>query len=143
MFRLFLGQNLPSIGGGGQNLGFLYYVICGQPLRNKEVISEVLKKGGTSFLSLAQPFDKHRSAADHDVEDQKTSKSQESKRPKGRRLPCFAFQRGDCKFRGCKFSHLCSLCGSNRHGGHACPRKRQKSNSSRPARNSSASRRRQ
>ena len=112
-------------------------VIC-EVLRNKEDLCEVLTKRGATFLSLAQPYDKHRSASDHDAVETKkpdgTLKSKYTKRP---RFSCFAFQRDSCKYRDCKFSHECSLCGLRRHGSRACPNKRTKSTSRNPSRNSS------
>ena len=102
-------------------------VIC-EVLRNKEDLAEVLKKRGATFLSLAQPYDKHRSAADHDVvETKKPEKTVGSKRSRGFHLPCFNFQKGECKFRDCKYKHECSRCGSRRHGGRTCPDKHRKS----------------
>ena len=112
-------------------------VIC-EVLRKKEDLGEVLTKRGATFLSLAQPYDKHRSASDHDVGETKNlDGTLKSKHTKGARFSCFAFQKGVCKYRECKFGHECSLCGSRRHGAYACPKKRKKSTPRNPSRNSS------
>ena len=84
--------------------------LVSEVLRNKENVGEVMKMGAT-FLSLAQPLEKLRSASDHDVvETDKPERTVGPKRTKGLRMLCFSLQRGACKFRG--YSHECSLCGS-------------------------------
>ena len=65
-------------------------VVC-DVLRNNEKMGGVLSKS-SSFLSMAQPYDKNRSKADHDVVDiEKPKKSTNSWRPQRSRQHCFFF----------------------------------------------------
>ena len=96
-------------------------VVC-EVLRNTEDVGGVLKKRAATFLSLAQPYEKERSSADHDVNfEKKQTKSRKST------FPCFRFQRGECKFDNCIYSHKCKKCGSSSHGSDDCSRKRHRS----------------
>ena len=37
---------------------------------------------------------------------------------------CFAYQKGECRWNNCRFSHLCSFCRSTRHGEIDCKKKK-------------------
>ena len=108
-------------------------VVC-EVLRDTEDIGGVLKKNGTSFLRLAQPYEKNRSPNDHDVVDKKRpQKSRASgRRGSSSRFHCWDFQKGDCKFgKKCSFSHKCRNCGSPNHGSYECTKKSRRSRSRR------------
>ena len=102
--------------------------VC-EVLRNHEDVGAVLDKRAATFLSLAQPYDKLRSSADHDVkEDPKSKKTTERRLSRSqRKLPCFKFQRGLCRSKNCDFEHECQHCGSRGHGKIDCPKKKSKS----------------
>ena len=99
--------------------------VC-EALRNHKDVGGVLDKRAATFLSLAQPYDKLRSEADHDVKKYPKSKSTTERRSR-RRLHCFSFQRGSCKAKNCGFKHECQRCGSRGHGKIDCPKKKSKS----------------
>ena len=44
---------------------------------------------------------------------------------------CFAFQKGECRWNNCRFSHLCSFCRSTRHGEIDCEKKKSSDTDSR------------
>ena len=100
-------------------------VIC-EVLRDKEDIGGLMEKKAASFLSWAQPYEKERSAEDHDV----TSRRKGS-RTANKSLPCFNFQNGTCRFRECHYKHICRYCGSAGHGEFKCPEKNRKKNKKR------------
>ena len=81
-------------------------------------VGAVLEKRSATFMSLALPYDKHRSVEDRDVS-KKTSGSKRSKfgAPKSRPGYCFRFQKKNgCFSSGCTFTHKCDRCDSTRHG---------------------------
>ena len=92
-------------------------VMC-EVLRDTEDIGGLMEKKAVSFLSLAQPYEKERSAEDHDV----TSVKKVSKTG-NKNLPCFNFQKGTCYFKDCYYKHVCQYCGSAGHGEFKCPEK--------------------
>ena len=99
-------------------------VVC-EVLRNTGDIGGMMRKRAATFLSLAQPYEKERSTED-------CAMSSAKKAPKSRikKLPCFRFQGGYCKFNNCNFKHECTECGSRNHGSDVCrrwPKKRDKS----------------
>ena len=97
-------------------------VVC-DVLRNNADVSEALGKNAT-FLSLAQPYEKNRSEADHDVVSGDKSKSAaQSGRSKKRRGVCLYFQSGRCVRKSCPYNHRCEQCGSSKHGRDQCSRK--------------------
>ena len=109
-------------------------VIC-EILRNNFDDDKFLGKN-TTFLSLAQPYDKLRSKADHDVlVKEEPSNTTRSKRFSRSRQYCFAFQDGTCKFKYCNFRHACDKCGSTWHGGSNCSRKRKRDRPDRKSKN--------
>ena len=72
-------------------------VVC-EVLRNSEDIGGMMKKRGGTFLSLAQPYEKERSSEDHVM-----SSSRKVPKSGSQKLPCFRFQKGNCKFGNCFF----------------------------------------
>ena len=102
--------------------------VC-EALRNHEDVGAVLDKRAATFLSLAQPYDKLRSEADHDARRAPKSKNTAERRPSRnpRQLHCFRFQRGSCRIKNCDFKHECRHCGSRGHGKIDCPKKKSKS----------------
>ena len=100
-------------------------VIC-EGLRDNEDIGGLMEKKAASFLSWAQPYEKERSAEDHDV----TSRRKVSKTA-NKSLLCFNFQNGTCRLRECHFKHSCRYCGSAGHGEFKCPEKNRKKNKKR------------
>ena len=75
--------------------------VC-EVLRNNEDVGAVLEKRAATFLSLAQPYDKLRSEADHDApKEVESKKSTEQKATKNRKkpFPCNNFQRGLCRIK--------------------------------------------
>ena len=102
--------------------------VC-EALRNHKDVGAVLDKRAATFLSLAQPYDKLRSEADHDVRKYPKSKSTTERRlcRDRRQLHCFNFQRGSCMVKNCGFKHECQRCGSRGHGKIDCPKKKSKS----------------
>ena len=102
-------------------------VVC-EVLRNDQDVGAVLEKKSATFMSLALPYDKHRSVEDRDVS-QKTSPPKSSKFgiPKSRRAYCFRFQeKCGCVARSCTFAHKCEQCDSPRHGSFDCGKKKRK-----------------
>ena len=100
-------------------------VVC-DVLRNNDKIGGVLDKN-SSFLSMAQPYDKNRSKDDHDVLDiEKSKKTTNLRRPQRSRQNCFFFQNGTCWRRSCTFKHACNRCGSSRHGRSDCKEKKRR-----------------
>ena len=95
-------------------------VVC-EVLRNTEDIGSILKNRTATFLSLAQPYEKERSEEDHEFTFEKKNKKRRSD------LWCWRFQNGSCNWGKCNFSHECKYCGSRRHGGSDCSRKRRRS----------------
>ena len=95
-------------------------VVC-EVLRNTEDIGGLMKKRGATFLSLAKPYEKERSSEDHVM-----SSSRKVPKSRSQKLPCFRFQKGNCRFSNCFFKHECSNCGSHNHGSDDCRRKRKK-----------------
>ena len=105
-------------------------VVC-EVLRNNAEVSETIGKN-TTFLSLAQPYEKHRSEADHDVVGRDRSKpSAYAGRSRRRRGVCLYFQNGTCVRKVCPFEHNCEQCGSSRHGKNRCSQKRSRDRRSR------------
>ena len=102
-------------------------VVC-EVLRNDQNVGAVLKKRSATFMSLALPYDKHRSVEDRDV-GQKSSHLKSSKVgvPKNRRGYCFDFQKErGCVARGCNFAHKCYRCDSPGHGRFDCHKKKRR-----------------
>ena len=92
-------------------------VIC-EVLRDIDDIGGLMDKKAASFLSLAQPYEKERSAEDHDLTShKKVIKTVNQKRS------CFNFQKGSCYFKDCHYKHECKECDSGSH----CARRRQMS----------------
>ena len=110
-------------------------VVC-EFLRNNAESGEALPKNST-FLSLAQPYDKQRSEADHDVGGGKRPKRFSEFNRSGRRSSacCYAFQVGRCRSKGCTFKHECEGCGSRSHGELACENKRKRKRRARKSKN--------
>ena len=102
-------------------------VVC-EVLRNTEDIGGLLKKRGTTFLSLAQPYEKERSKDDHDVNQNRNQKTGTSNTSN---LPCWRFNAQGCKFDNCIYKHACKNCGSPDHGADTCRRRRKKREKSR------------
>ena len=108
-------------------------VIC-EVLRDTDDIGGLMDRKAASFLSLAQPYEKERSAEDHDVTSHKKVLKTANQKP-----ACFNFQKGACYFKGCNYKHECKVCGSGSHGANKCPeklrkyKKRKRSRSSRPS----------
>ena len=100
-------------------------VIC-EVLRDTEDIGGLMEKKAASFLSLAQPYEKERSAEDHDV----TSSKKVSKTG-NKNQACFNFQKGTCYFKDCYYKHVCRYCGSASHGEFKCPEKNRRKNKKR------------
>ena len=102
--------------------------VC-EVLRNSEDVGAVLKKRAATFLSLAQPYDKLRSGADHDVKKEFRSRNITEQNSTRRRKPfhCYRFNRGSCEEVNCEFRHVCSQCSSRRHGKVDCPNRKSKS----------------
>ena len=115
-------------------------VVC-QLLRQNENIGTVLKDRHTTFLGLAQPFQKLRSPRDRDFEvenkeiitssnnmnrgyfsssDRKPT-SRAGRKKRNKRKFCYVFQkRSSCRKRNCAFSHKCANCRSKNHGEDDC-----------------------
>ena len=104
-------------------------VVC-EILRNDDDASAVMQKRATTFLGMAQAFQKLRSPEDHEVIQRRSF----SKANKGSRFPalsppvprgfCFRFQNtSDCKIKSCPFTHKCSKCASRDHGQADCKKK--------------------
>ena len=90
-------------------------VVC-EVLRKNQDVGGVLQEGAATFMSLAQPFDKHKSAEDRDAVRRFSKGRVDSARP----YFCFAFQRNRCKARNCPYTHKCTLCKSKNHGKSDC-----------------------
>ena len=90
-------------------------VIC-EVLRDSDDIGGLLDKKAASFLSLAQPYEKERSAEDHDMTSRKKVFKTANQKP-----ACFSFQKGVCYFKNCHYKHECTKCGSGSHGANKCP----------------------
>ena len=101
-------------------------VVC-EFLRNNAESCEALPKNST-FLSLAQPYDKQRSEADHEFGGRKRPKRFSESNRSGRRssVCCYAFQVGRCRSNACTFKHECEGCGSRSHGELSCEDKRKR-----------------
>ena len=110
-------------------------VVC-EALRGGPEVGVALEKQASSFIALAQCYQKNRSYKDRDAvfdkkSNKKRSSSQSSRRGYRRRSGakfskgiCFRFQRLDgCSDEGCKFPHKCVVCSSKNHGKAKCPRK--------------------
>ena len=112
-------------------------VVC-EVLRDGDDIGSILNKRAATFLSLAQPYDKHRSSADRDVRGRTATRTGTATNRATRRSsrPCFRFQRGECQARNCNYTHECTRCGSSRHGNHNCKYKSRKSSKRRSERRS-------
>ena len=95
-------------------------VVC-EVLKNTGDIGGLFEKRGTTFLSLAQPYEKERSK-----EDQQKTESQNRNQTKNRNVPCFRFQQGACRLKNCLYRHECKNCGSRYHGSENCRRWRKK-----------------
>ena len=110
-------------------------VIC-EVLRGNEDVGAILKKRATTFLNLAEPYHKHRSETDHDVVGNIRSKKSVGLQPtkKRPRNHCFKFQEGVCRYKKCFFEHVCSECGSRKHGSYKCPEKNARKSKSREQR---------
>ena len=106
-------------------------VVC-ESLRKEPSIGCQLMKLNSSFLSLAQCYQKQRSGADMDFAPQRTPKSSRAVQPPQmsfKRAPrpppyqyglCFDFQKNNCFRQNCKYNHLCSKCGAHQHGSSQC-----------------------
>ena len=106
-------------------------VVC-EVLRTNQDVGGVLEKRAATFMSLAQPYDKHRSAADRDATGRKNTGKYATAGPSARRRGlCFAFQTNDCKSRNCTYKHECRRCGSSSHGEMRCDNKRRRKSKSR------------
>ena len=105
-------------------------VIC-EVLRDSDDIGGLLDKKAASFLSLAQPYEKERSAEDHDMTSRKKVFKTANQKP-----ACFSFQKGVCYFKNCHYKHECTKCGSGSHGANKCPEKRHKSKKRKRSRSS-------
>ena len=102
-------------------------VVC-EVLRNDQDVGAVLKKRSATFMSLALPYDKHRSVEDRDV-GQKSSLPKSSKFgiPKNHQAYCFWFQKkGGCFASSCTFAHKCDQCDSPQHGRLHCGKKKRR-----------------
>ena len=95
-------------------------VIC-EVLRDSDDIGGLMDKKAAAFLSLAQPYEKERSAEDHDMTSRKKVFKTVNQKP-----ACFNFQKGLCYFKNCHYKHECTKCGSGSHGANKCPEKRRK-----------------
>ena len=101
-------------------------VVC-EILRCTQDVGGILEKRAATFLSLAQPYDKHRSAADRDSKSEKKYKKYSAPgHPTGRLGHCFAFQSDECKNSRCSFRHVCRRCGSGSHGEDRCGKSNKK-----------------
>ena len=104
--------------------------VC-EVLRSNPNIGSILDKRCTSFLALAQCYQKHSSHNDKDFcatisgkgtnfgrKPQNAAKNSIKRYTRGL---CFNFQENGC-FRGtaCNFAHKCDKCGSYDHGANAC-----------------------
>ena len=98
--------------------------VC-EVLRTSQDVGGVLEKRATSFMGLAQPFDKHRSAADRDA-CFKTDFSKRSGRTTSSEGLCWRFQKQFCNAEKCSFIHKCSKCGSTNHGESKCKRRKRR-----------------
>ena len=107
--------------------------VC-EVLRTSQDVGAVLEKRATSFMGLAQPFDKHRSAADRDAFLRVDfSKNSGPGRATSQGGLCFRFQKRYCNPGRCSFVHKCLNCGSSEHGESNCTnRKRRRKNSPSP-----------
>ena len=111
-------------------------VVC-EILRNNEDAGAVMEKRATTFLGMAQSFQKLRSPEDHDVTQTHRSKPKNHQGSRGSdavtslspRGFCFRFQRSDaCRHQNCRFIHKCSECESRNHGAYNCTKKTKKTN---------------
>ena len=105
-------------------------VVC-EVLRTSQDVGAVLQKNSTSFLSLAQPFDKHRSGEDRDAV--KTPKNSVPSQATIRGGLCLRFQKRYCNPKYCSYVHKCSNCGSFRHGDANCKKRKKKRRQSSPS----------
>ena len=112
-------------------------VVC-EVLRNDQDVGAVLEKRSATFMSLALPYDKHRSVEDRDVSKKTSgSKGSKSRTPKGRLGYCFHFQKKrGCFSSGCTFIHKCDRCDSTRHGRCDCRKEKRQRKSPSPKRKS-------
>ena len=106
-------------------------VVC-EILRNKEDAGAVMEKRATTFLGMAQSFQKLRSPQDHDVTQTRRSNPKNHQGSYGSDTDasldalgfCFKFQRTDvCRHKKCPFTHKCSVCKSRKHGAYNCTKK--------------------
>ena len=110
-------------------------VVC-QMLRSDQNLGSHLRQTKSSFLSLAQCYQKHRSPADKDfaqkrspgVDNSSTSDRRTARPNANPRFPyklglCFDFQkeRGCQMGVRCKYTHECDNCASAQHGSSSCP----------------------
>ena len=106
-------------------------VVC-EVLRTSQDVGGVLEKRAATFMSLAQPYDKHRSSADRDaILSKNTGKYSAAGLPARRRGFCYSFQTDECKSKFCTFRHACKRCGSSTHGERRCDKKRRRKSKSR------------
>ena len=103
--------------------------VC-EVLRSDPNIGSVLKKRCSTFMAVAQCYQKQRSPQDVDLST--TPHSQQNSHQNNRVTPrrpssryarglCFAFQNRGCpRGRSCNFTHKCNRCGSFEHGASAC-----------------------
>ena len=104
-------------------------VVC-EVLRTCPDVGGILEKRATSFMSLAQPFDKHRSAADRDARSARSVTNVYSRN--SRKLGvCWAFQKDKCSDKQCNFRHECQTCGARSHGENRCRKNRRRSSKER------------
>lgn len=106
-------------------------VVC-EILRNKEDAGAVMEKRATTFLGMAQAYQKLRSPQDRDVSQTRRSNPKNYQKTAASSPTtgfCFRFQKRDsCRFDNCLFIHKCSRCGSRKHGASNCNEKSKKRN---------------
>ena len=102
-------------------------VVC-EILRNKEDAGAVMEKRATTFLGMAQAYQKLRSPQDRDVSQTRRSNPKNYQKTAASSPTtgfCFRFQKRDsCRFDNCLFIHKCSRCGSRKHGASNCNEKK-------------------
>ena len=124
------GQSMASFFALDDALEPALAAVC-EVLRSNPNIGSILEKRCTSFLAIAQCYQKQCSPLDMDISPSTPKMAQP--RAKRKRIPgrsseyqysrgvCFSFQRGECR-RGasCSFTHKCDNCGNTGHGARVC-----------------------
>ena len=88
-------------------------VLCGI-LRINLDVSGVLAKRAATFMSLAQPIEKHRSAENHNAYRRRNfPKRVHSVRTRTQSGFSFVFKRNGCKDKNYSFKHKCARCKSS------------------------------